>query len=78
MTVGEIGATYSHYLIYKDAYEKSLDYLIVLEDDSFVDENFDEVINRLLVKITPDDDAIIFIQEHTLDSKVIFSRKKIN
>ena len=76
MTVGEIGATYSHYLIYKDAYEKKLDYLIVLEDDSFVDENFDDVINRLLVKITPDDDAIIFIQKHTLDSKVIFSRKK--
>ncbi|MGJ3444024.1 glycosyltransferase family 25 protein [Enterobacter sp. PTB] len=74
LTLGEIGATYSHYLMYKQALQKECDYLIVLEDDSFLNPNFDVVLKSILSEFKYTDDAIIFIQEHTLNNKVIFSK----
>lgn len=77
LTLGEIGATYSHFLMYKEALENGLDYLIVLEDDSFVSQDFDAVLHNIISKFKNTDDAIIFIQEHTLNNKVILSRRRI-
>ncbi|WP_340613768.1 glycosyltransferase family 25 protein [Xenorhabdus thailandensis] len=75
LTLGEIGATYSHYLMYLEANSKKVDYLLVLEDDTFINQDFDKVIKKITTRISPEEDAIIFIQEHTLNKKVIFSRK---
>lgn len=77
LTLGEIGATYSHYLMYKEALQKELDYLIVIEDDSFLNADFDFVLKKILSEFKNTDDSIIFIQEHTLNSKVIFSKNSI-
>lgn len=77
LTLGEIGATYSHYLMYKEAIQKELDYLVVLEDDSYLNSDFDVVLKQILSKFNNTDDSIIFIQEHTLNSKVIFSNNSI-
>lgn len=76
LTLGEIGATYSHYLIYQEAINEDLDYCIVLEDDSFISPHFDVVINSILETVTANDDAVIFIQEHSLNENVILSNKK--
>ncbi|MEQ5161775.1 glycosyltransferase family 25 protein [Proteus terrae] len=81
LTKGEIGATYSHFLIYKQALDEKVDYLIVLEDDSYINKDFDMVTKELISEINPEESSIIFIQQHTLNNKVILSkqpRMKIN
>lgn len=75
LTKGEIGATYSHYLIYKEALEDNVDYIIILEDDSYINEDFDSIITDLMHKLSPEENSIIFIQQHTLNDKVILSKK---
>lgn len=77
LTLGEIGASYSHYLMYKEALQKELDFLIVLEDDSYLSPNFDVVLSKILSAFSNTDDSILFIQEHTLNNKVIFSNRSI-
>ena len=75
LTKGEIGATYSHYLIYKKALEENSDYLIILEDDSYINKDFDSIIKKLMDELSPEESSIVFIQQHTLNDKVILSRQ---
>lgn len=78
LTKGEIGATYSHYLMYKDALESDLDFLIIMEDDSYINNDFDDVILNIINKVNPKYDEIIFLQEHTSNNKnVILSKKNV-
>lgn len=74
LTKGEIGATYSHYLIYKEALRENADYLILLEDDSYINSDFDIIIKKITREINPEESSIIFIQKHTLNDKVILSK----
>ncbi|EGD7150559.1 glycosyltransferase family 25 protein [Shigella dysenteriae] len=71
LTAGEIGATYSHYLIFREAYERGDDFVVVLEDDCYIDRNFDTVLTSILNKKSPADDEIIFIQRHTSENSHI-------
>ncbi len=76
LTLGEIGATYSHYLMYKEAIAEDLDYCIILEDDSNITEHFDATLHSILKIVDPNDSAVVFIQKHTINNNVILSNKK--
>jgi len=75
LSSGEIGATYSHYKIYKDAWESNVDFALILEDDVFLVPAFKELINSLGTEKPPmkEDDSIYFIQQHCLNNRVIGS-----
>lgn len=71
LTLGEIGATYSHYLIFRESYDRGDEFVIILEDDCFLDSNFDSVLTSVLEKKNSADDEIIFIQRHTSENEHI-------
>ncbi len=80
LTSGEIGATLSHYKMYKYALDNKVDYLVCLEDDTFIDNDFDLILDSIISskEIPLADQTIFFLQEHTLNNNVIFSKKKIS
>ncbi|MGG2079125.1 glycosyltransferase family 25 protein [Lelliottia nimipressuralis] len=71
LTLGEIGATYSHYLIFKEAYERGDEFVVILEDDCFIDINFDEVLASIIEQTDSNNDEVIFIQKHTSENEHI-------
>lgn len=79
LTSGEIGATLSHYKMYKYALDNKVDYLVCLEDDTFIDESFDFILDSIILnkEILLSEKTVFFLQEHTINSNVIFSKKKI-
>lgn len=77
LTKGEIGATYSHYKIYQKALVNDLDYVVVLEDDIYFDENLKNLIEELeyLVDEESEKSKVFFIQEHCNNDMVISNSK---
>ena len=45
---GQIGCALSHIKIWEEAYEKGYDYILILEDDAIIPDNFKEKINPIL------------------------------
>lgn len=68
LTPGEIGATYSHYLIFKEAYERGDEFVVILEDDCYINLNFDNVLLSIIEQTDSENDEVIFIQKHTSEN----------
>lgn len=60
LKLGEIGCAMSHIKLYEYMVEKSLQEIIILEDDAIVSQEFERIIKDVLYKIPKDKEIIFF------------------
>lgn len=66
--IGEVGCFASHYNIWKYIVENSLDYILVFEDDAWLDEDFLFKFNNLIGKIPEDFDVFsVYVDPNQYD-----------
>ena len=78
LTLGEIGCTLSHQLVYQKILDNKLKNAIVLEDDVVIDDRFFEVVNLLNTTFRKKQNYVIRLDNEILRGGVLFKTTKMN